>query len=65
MLYDEVIVGQFCSLYIEGTEKVRIWDCDDQATVFEGTFKEAKDSEFATREVCSFGIEDSMICINI
>ena len=65
MFYDKVTVAQFCNLYIEGTEKVRIWNCDEQKTVFEGTYHEAMDSAFEDYEVLSFGIEDGINCINI
>ena len=65
MIYDEVTVAQFCNLYIDGSEKVRIWRCDEQATVFEGTFSEAMNSDFADYEIVSFGIEYGVICINV
>lgn len=65
MIFDEVTVAQFCNLYVDGTDTVRIWHCDEQATVFEGTFCEAMDSEYADYEALGFGIEDGVICINI
>ncbi len=65
MFYDDVTVGQFCNLSIEGTAKVRIWDCDEQSVVFEGSYREAMNSNYANYFVLSFGIEDGIICLNI
>lgn len=65
MIFDEVTVGQLCNLYIEETEKVRIWSLDQEKVLFEGTYRDARDSEYADEEVCSFGIEDGINCVNI
>ena len=58
-------VAQFCNLSIEETDKVRIWNCEKQANVFEGTYREAKDSAYKDLIVCSFNIEDGMVCVNV
>ena len=65
MCGDDVTVGQFCSLYIDCTEKVRIWSVDQEKVLFEGTYRDAEVSEFADKVIGSFGIEDGMNCINI
>lgn len=65
MLYDEVTVGQFCSLYIEETEKVRIWSLEKEEVLWEGTYRDTQSSEYADEVICSFGIEDGLNCINI
>lgn len=65
MFYDDVTVAQFCSLYIEDTDKVRIFNCESQETVFEGTYRDAQASRWAREVIMSFGIEDGINCINI
>ena len=58
-------VYDFCFLYIEDAEEVVIWSAEEEKNVFEGTFREAMNSNFAYEEVQSFGIENGIICINI
>lgn len=58
-------VYDFCFLYIEDAEEVTIWSAEKEENVFEGTFREAMDSDYAYEEVNSFGIENGRICINI
>ena len=58
-------VYDFCFLYIEDGENVAIWSAEEEKNVFEGTFREAMDSDYAYEEVNSFGIENGIICINI
>ena len=65
MFYDDVTVGQFCNLYIEDTEKVQIFDLDQDKVVFEGTYPEAEESEYSEELICSFGIENGLNRINI
>lgn len=65
MFYNEVTVGQFCNLYIEDTAKVRIWSLEQEKVLFEGTYRDAQNSEYADEVIGSFGIEDGINCINI
>lgn len=65
MFYDEVKVGQFCGLYIEETDKVQIWSLEKEETLFEGTYRDAINSEYADEVICSFGVENGINCINI
>lgn len=65
MFHDDVTVGQFCSLYIDCTEKVRIWSVDQHKVLFEGTYRDAEICEYANEVISSFGIEDGMNCLNI
>lgn len=58
-------VGEFCELYIESTDSVAIYDCTTEQNVFEGTYREASYSEYEGETICSFGIENGIICINI
>lgn len=58
-------VYELADLYLCKTEIMQIWSVDAENTVFEGSFDEAKESEYAECEVTSFGIEDGMIVINI
>lgn len=58
-------VYDFCFLYIEDSEGVTIWSAEEEKNVFEGTFREAMDSDYALEEVNSFEIENGRICINI
>ena len=58
-------VYELANLYIEGSKDMQIWNGNTQETVFEGTFDEAKYSNFADCEVLSFGIEDGILVINI
>ena len=64
-MYDEVTVGQFCSLYIEETEKVKIWSLEQEKVLYEGTYRDAMNSEYADEVIESFGIEEGLNCINI
>ncbi len=52
-------------MYIESSESVAIYSHDEERNVFHGTYNEAYFSEYADEEICSFGIEDGIICINI
>ena len=58
-------VEQLCELYIEDTDSVRIYGLEKGEDVFEGTYREAVYSDYADEEVCSFGVEGGIICINI
>ena len=63
-------VYDLCNLYIEGTEDMKIWCSFDaenggDGIVFEGTFDEARFSDFSRCEVESFGIELGVLVINI
>ncbi|MDE5965853.1 MAG: hypothetical protein K2G89_03380 [Lachnospiraceae bacterium] len=58
-------VYDLANLYIESGETMQIWNLDTESTVFEGTFDEAKYSDYADCEVGSFGIENGIIVINI
>ena len=58
-------VHDLCSLYIEDTEEVKIYSFDKDEVVFSGFFREATFCDYSDEEVCSFGIEDGIICINI
>ena len=66
----EITVYSLCSLYIEGSEEMRIWCAFDaeqggDGIVFEGTFSEAACSDWADCEVESFGIENEMLVVNV
>ena len=65
MFYDDVTVAQFCNLYIEDTETVRIWGLDMEKVLFEGTYRDAQASRWGREVIRSFGIEDGINCINI
>ena len=63
-------VYDLCNLYVEGTEDMRIWCAFDaenggDGIVFEGSFDDARMSEWASCEVASFGIECGTLVINI
>ena len=58
-------VYDLCNAYINGGEGVEIWDTDKDSTVFIGTHDEATYSEYANKEVGSYGIENGIIAINI
>lgn len=58
-------VYELADLYIESMEDMEIWDGAAEKTVFEGTFDEAIESDYAECEVGSFGIENGIIVINI
>lgn len=63
-------VYDLCNLYIEGTEDMKIWCAFDaenggDGIVFDGTFDEARFSDFARCEVESFGIEFGVLVVNI
>ena len=66
MAYEKITVGQLCHLYIEPTDRVRLWGIEQVRTLFEGTFREAEFSAFAGETVGSFCVEkDGVICVNI
>lgn len=58
-------VYDLADLYIESSENMQIWNLDTESTVFEGSFDEAKESDYADCTVCTFGIENGIIVINI
>ena len=58
-------VEDLAGLYIEGSEKVRIWDIEKEENVYTGTFNDVVYTDFAEEEVASFGIENGIIVINI
>ena len=58
-------IYEFCWLYIESSEDMKIWSIEEEKFVFSGTHDEARMSEFASEEVQSFGIEEGIIVINI
>lgn len=58
-------VYELCELYIDNLENMEIWSCDEQSTVFRGTFEEAQYCEYAEEVVQSFEIENGMVIINI
>lgn len=60
-----ITVYDLCTLYIEGMEIMVIYDITSGKNIFEGSFDEAMFTRYGKREVCSFGIEDGKICINI
>lgn len=61
----EFSVYDLCWLYIEDTEEMTIWDLATEKEVFKGIFNEAMFSDYSEYIVCSFGIENGIICINI
>ena len=60
-----ITIDELCSLYLEDSEEMTIYDPTSGKTVFSGTFDEAMFTKYGSKEVCSFGIEDGEICINI
>lgn len=58
-------VCDLCSLYINEEDIVRIYSADKEETVFDGTFAQAQDSDFADCEIGSFGAESGVVVINI
>lgn len=58
-------VYDLADLYVESSEEMQIRTVETEQIVFEGSFEEAKDSEYADCEVSSFGIEDGILVINI
>ena len=65
MIYDEITVAQFCGLAIYGSETVRIWSCEQDCTLWEGAYRMAEACEYADEVVCSFNVEDGILCPNI
>lgn len=66
----EITVYDLYNLYIEGNEDMRIWcayaaEEDGDGIVFEGTFNEAANSDWAGCEIDSFGIENGVLVINV
>lgn len=62
---DFMTVYELADLYMRGAENMQIWSAETQETVFEGSFREAKESKYADCDVSSFSIEDEIIVINI
>lgn len=60
-------VYDFCMLCTDDSIGVVIYDFAGEDTVFNGTLKEAMDSDFANYEVQSFDLDfnDRFFCLNI
>lgn len=60
----EIIVRDLADMALDEDMICQIWT-PQQGTVFNGSFEEAKDSDYADREVDSFQIEDGVFVMNI
>lgn len=61
----KLTISQFCHLYAEPTDEVRVWDVENGEVLMQCSFHEAEYSAFANLEVGSFNVEDGLICINV
>ncbi len=61
----EFTVYDLCWLYIEDSEEMTIWDLATETEVFKGTYDEAMSSDYSDYSVCSYGVENGIVCINI
>lgn len=63
-MYD-LDVYSLCGYALDEWESVKIYSIDRNEEVFEGTFEEARDSEYADCEIMSFEVVDGIFSINI
>ena len=59
-----ITVRDLAGMALDGYATCQIWT-PLRGTVFNGSFEEAKDSDYADREVDSFQIEDGVFVMNI
>lgn len=60
----DITVRELASMAIDEDAVCQIW-APLHGTVFNGSFDEAKDSDYAGREVDSFQIEDGVFVMNV
>lgn len=60
----EITVRDLADMAIDEDVVCQIWT-PLHGTVFDGSFEEAKDSDYADREVDNFQIEDGVFVMNI
>lgn len=60
----DITVRDLAGMALDEDVVCQIWT-PQQGTVFDGSFDEAKDSDYADREVDSFQIEDGVFVMNI
>ena len=58
-------VYEICEMYINENERMQIYSLGKEDAVFNGTFREASDSDYAWQEISSFGIENGILVVNI
>lgn len=63
-MYSEIAVRDLANLSLDEDVVCQIWT-PQHGTVFNGSFEEAKDSDYADREVDSFQVEDGVFVMNI
>ena len=61
----KLTISQFCHLYAEPTDEVRVYGVDQGEVLMQCTFHEAGYSAFANLEVGGFIVEDGLVCINV
>lgn len=60
----DITVRDLAGMALDEDIVCQIWT-PQQGTVFDGSFDEARDSDYADREVDSFQIEDGVFVMNI
>lgn len=60
----DITVRELAGMALDEDIACQIWT-PQQGTVFDGSFDEARDSDYADREVDSFQIEDGVFVMNI
>ena len=60
----DITVRELAGMALDEDIVCQIWT-PQQGTVFDGSFDEARDSDYADREVDSFQIEDGVFVMNI
>lgn len=60
----DITVRDLAGMALDEDVVCQIWT-PQQGTVFDGSFDEARDSDYADREVDSFQIEDGVFVMNI
>lgn len=63
-MHSDITVRDLASMAIDEDVVCQIWT-PQHGTVFNGSFEEAKDSDYADREVDSFQVEDGVFVMNI
>ena len=58
-------VYEFCEYALDETEVMQLYSFANEKTVFEGSFAEAAESEFADIDVASFDVEHGKLVINL
>ena len=58
-------VYDLLELYIEENDDMEIYDLSNGKTVFKGTVGDCLYSDFAGCEVCSYGVENGKLVVNV